>query len=118
MRLLRIGLALWLLTCVGVAQAALTFPALSGRVVDTAQMIDPATREHLTQQLQAIAFFLEVGAAEFDRTFEFALELQVEFAAFGHEVASDVITFGGFSGHGLWGILAARRTAASIIAAP
>ena len=30
MRLFRIGLALWLLACVGVAQAALTFPALTG----------------------------------------------------------------------------------------
>ena len=54
MRLLRIGLALWLLGCVGLAQAALTFPALTGRVVDNAQMIDPAVREHLTQQLQAL----------------------------------------------------------------
>lgn len=54
MRLLRIGLALWLLACVSVAQAALTFPALTGRVVDSAQMIDPAVREQLTQQLQAL----------------------------------------------------------------
>ena len=54
MRLLRIGLALWLLGCVGMAQAALTFPALTGRVVDNAQMIDPAVREQLTQQLQAL----------------------------------------------------------------
>lgn len=54
MRLLRIGLALWLLACVGVAQAALTFPALTGRVVDSAQMIDPAVREQLTQQLQTL----------------------------------------------------------------
>ena len=54
MRLLRIGLALWLLACAGVAQAALTFPALTGRVVDSAQMIDPAVREQLTQQLQAL----------------------------------------------------------------
>ena len=54
MRLLRIGLALWLLAWVGAAQAALTFPALTGRVVDTAQMIDPAVREQLTQQLQAL----------------------------------------------------------------
>ena len=54
MRLLRIGLALWLLACVGVAQAALTFPALTGRVVDSAQMIEPAVREQLTQQLQAL----------------------------------------------------------------
>ncbi|QXH77265.1 TPM domain-containing protein [Pseudomonas salmasensis] len=54
MRLLRIGLALWLLACVGVAQAALTFPTLTGRVVDSAQMIDPTVREQLTQQLQAL----------------------------------------------------------------
>ena len=54
MRLLRIGLALWLLACVGVAQAALSFPALTGRVVDSAQLIDPAVREQLTQQLQAL----------------------------------------------------------------
>ncbi|WP_313042650.1 TPM domain-containing protein [Pseudomonas sp.] len=54
MRLLRIGLALWLLACVGVAQAAPSFPALTGRVVDSAQMIDPVVREQLTQQLQAL----------------------------------------------------------------
>ncbi|MCF9009703.1 TPM domain-containing protein, partial [Pseudomonas carnis] len=54
MRLLRIGLALWLLACVGVAQAAPSFPALTGRVVDSAQMIEPAVREQLTQQLQAL----------------------------------------------------------------
>ena len=54
MRLLRIGLALWLLACVGVAQAAPSFPALTGRVVDSAQMIDPAVREQLTQQLQTL----------------------------------------------------------------
>ncbi|MGR3887322.1 TPM domain-containing protein [Pseudomonas sp. 1152_12] len=51
MRLLRIGLALWLLACVGAAQAAPTFPPLTGRVVDSAQMIDPATRVQITQQL-------------------------------------------------------------------
>ncbi|WEX17343.1 YgcG family protein [Pseudomonas sp. G11] len=54
MRLLRIGLALWLLACVASAQAALTFPALTGRVVDNAQMLDPATRQQLTEQLQAL----------------------------------------------------------------
>ncbi|WP_313597815.1 TPM domain-containing protein [Pseudomonas sp.] len=54
MRLLRIGLALWLLACAGAAQAALTLPALTGRVVDNAQMIDPAVRAQLTQQLQAL----------------------------------------------------------------
>lgn len=54
MRLLRIGLALWLLACVTSAQAALTFPALTGRVVDNAHMLDPATRQQLTEQLQAL----------------------------------------------------------------
>ncbi len=32
----------------------MTFPALTGRVVDNAQMLDPATRQQLTQQLQAL----------------------------------------------------------------
>ncbi|WP_395608755.1 TPM domain-containing protein [Pseudomonas sp. B22129] len=54
MRLIRMGLALLLMWCASSAQAALTFPALTGRVVDTAQMIDPATRQQLTQQLQAL----------------------------------------------------------------
>ncbi|WP_130908948.1 TPM domain-containing protein [Pseudomonas antarctica] len=54
MRLLRIGLALWLLACVGAAQAALTFPPLTGRVVDSGQMIDPATRAQITQQLELL----------------------------------------------------------------
>ncbi|WP_130909258.1 TPM domain-containing protein [Pseudomonas mucidolens] len=40
----------WCLT----AQAALDFPALTGRVVDNAQMIEPAVRERLSQQLQAL----------------------------------------------------------------
>jgi uncharacterized protein len=31
----------------------LKFPQLTGRVVDNAQMIEPAVREQLTQQLQA-----------------------------------------------------------------
>ena len=36
------------------AQAAPDFPALTGRVVDNAQMIDPAVRTQLNQQLQAL----------------------------------------------------------------
>jgi uncharacterized protein len=32
---------------------ALTFPALSGRVVDDAHMLDPATRQQLTQTLES-----------------------------------------------------------------
>lgn len=54
MRIIRMGLALLLLLGAMTAQAALTFPALTGRVVDDAQMIDPATRQQLTQQLQAL----------------------------------------------------------------
>ncbi|ARB26013.1 TPM domain-containing protein [Pseudomonas tolaasii] len=54
MRLIRMGLALLLMWAALSAQAALTFPALTGRVVDNAQMIDPATRQQLTRQLQAL----------------------------------------------------------------
>ena len=45
-----LGLLLWLF--IATAQA-LTFPALSGRVVDEGQMLDPATRQQLTQILEA-----------------------------------------------------------------
>ena len=51
MRLLRIGLALWLLACVGAAQAALTFPALTGRVVDEANLMSRKQAHQLAQQL-------------------------------------------------------------------
>ena len=50
MRLSRLGLGLLLWLFIATAQA-LTFPALSGRVVDEGQMLDPATREQLTQTL-------------------------------------------------------------------
>ena len=43
------GLALFAVS----ARAELTFPALSGRVVDEAQMIEPSVRAQLSQQLQA-----------------------------------------------------------------
>ena len=52
MRVSRLGLGLLLWLFIATAQA-LTFPALSGRVVDEGQMLDPATREQLTQTLQA-----------------------------------------------------------------
>lgn len=42
---------LW--TCALAAQAALQFPALTGRVVDSAQMLDGQTRAQITQMLQA-----------------------------------------------------------------
>ena len=45
-----LGLLLWLF--IATAQA-LTIPALSGRVVDEGQMLDPATRQQLTQTLEA-----------------------------------------------------------------
>lgn len=53
MRVLKVGLVLLLWVFALTAQAALKFPELTGRVVDNAQMIEPAVREQLTQQLQA-----------------------------------------------------------------
>ena len=52
MRVSKLGFGLLLWLFIATAQA-LTFPALSGRVVDDGQMLDPATREQLTQTLQA-----------------------------------------------------------------
>lgn len=51
MRLYKIGLVLLLWVLAISAQAELKFPALSGRVVDDAQMLEPATRAQLTQEL-------------------------------------------------------------------
>ncbi|OLF55547.1 TPM domain-containing protein [Pseudomonas chlororaphis] len=51
MRVLRVGLVLLLWVFAVTAQAELKFPALSGRVVDNAQMIEPAVRQQLTQEL-------------------------------------------------------------------
>src|SRR5471032_2804090 len=53
MRVLKMGLVCLLWVFAVTAQAELKFPALTGRVVDNAQMIEPAVREQLTQQLQA-----------------------------------------------------------------
>jgi uncharacterized protein len=53
MRVLKVGLVLLLWVFALTAQAELKFPELSGRVVDNAQMIEPAVREQLAQQLQA-----------------------------------------------------------------
>ena len=53
MRVLKIGLVLLLWVFTLSARAELTFPALSGRVVDEAQMIEPSVRAQLGQQLQA-----------------------------------------------------------------
>lgn len=53
MRVLKVGLVLLLWVFALTAQAELKFPELTGRVVDNAQMIEPAVREQLTQQLQA-----------------------------------------------------------------
>ena len=54
----------------------------------------------VAELLQVVAVLLEVGLAHVDRTLELALELQVEFAAQGNELATDEIAFGGFAGHG------------------
>ncbi|AFY18436.1 TPM domain-containing protein [Pseudomonas sp. UW4] len=53
MRVLKTGLMLLLWMVAITARAELSFPALTGRVVDNAQMIEPAVREQLSQQLQA-----------------------------------------------------------------
>jgi uncharacterized protein len=53
MRVLKVGLVLLLWMFALTARAELKFPELTGRVVDNAQMIEPAVREQLTQQLQA-----------------------------------------------------------------
>jgi uncharacterized protein len=50
---LRLGLLGLLLACATVVLAALVFPPLTGRVVDTAQLIDAPTRAQLTQMLDA-----------------------------------------------------------------
>ncbi|MDB5984290.1 MAG: rane protein [Pseudomonas sp.] len=50
---LRLGLLGLLLACATVVLAALVFPPLTGRVVDTAQLIDAQTRAQLTQMLDA-----------------------------------------------------------------
>ena len=52
MRVSKLGLGLLLWLFIASAQA-LTFPALSGRVVDDGQMLDPATRQQLAQTLEA-----------------------------------------------------------------
>ena len=53
MRVLKIGLVVLLGLFALAVQAQLKFPELTGRVVDNAQMIEPAVREQLVQQLQA-----------------------------------------------------------------
>ncbi len=53
MRMLKVGLVLVFWVFALTAQAELKFPELTGRVVDNAQMIEPAVREQLTQQLNA-----------------------------------------------------------------
>jgi uncharacterized protein len=53
MRVLKVGLMLLLWVFALTAQAELKFPELTGRVVDNAQMIEPAVREQLTQQLNS-----------------------------------------------------------------
>lgn len=53
MNRLRLGLLGLLLACATMVVAALVFPPLTGRVVDTAQLIDAPTRAQITQMLDA-----------------------------------------------------------------
>jgi len=48
------GLVLVLMVLPSLAQAAITFPALSGRVVDEAQLLSPAQEAELTSRLAAL----------------------------------------------------------------
>lgn len=53
MRAIKVSLVLLLWVLAVTARAELKFPELSGRVVDDAQLIEPAVRAFLTQELQA-----------------------------------------------------------------
>ncbi|MFL6534660.1 MAG: TPM domain-containing protein [Pseudomonas sp.] len=53
MRVLKFGLVLLLWVFAITAQAELKFPALTGRVVDSAQLLDPSVRTQLDAQLKA-----------------------------------------------------------------
>ena len=54
----------------------------------------------LAQGLKFGALAFEVGFADFNATLEFALEFEVELAAFSDELASDKVAFLEFAGHG------------------
>ena len=59
-----------------------------------------AQREQgFAERLEFGAFAFEVGLACRVGAFELALELKVEFAAFGDELATDEVAFFGFAGH-------------------
>ena len=47
--------------------------------------------------LAVVTVFFAVGAAQALGALEFGFEFEVEFAAFGHELASDKVTFFGFT---------------------
>ena len=51
--MIKLGLGAAFLFWLGIVQAAPTFPPLSGRVVDEANLLSPATREAITAQLEA-----------------------------------------------------------------
>jgi len=51
----------------------------------------------LAQVLQFIALAFEIGAAGIGRAFEFGLELNVQFAAFGNKMALHKVAFFGFA---------------------
>ncbi len=69
-------------------------------------------QQAFAQVLQMVALLLEIGLAHIDRTFELALEFQVQFAANGNKLASNEVAFCGFAGH-----REGKRRSASIIAA-
>jgi hypothetical protein len=51
----------------------------------------------LPRSCSSVAFAFEIGAAGIGSAFEFGLELDVQFAAFGNELASHKVAFFGFA---------------------
>ena len=65
--------------------------------VQARHQVGAQRQQFLAELLQLGAFALEVGPAGLVGALEFGLELQIEFAAFGDELATDVIAFFGFA---------------------
>jgi hypothetical protein len=68
--------------------------------VEAVHQVGAQRQQLLAEFLKFRALAFELGPAGFGGALELALELQVEFAAFGNELAADVIAFFGFAGHG------------------
>ncbi len=61
------------------------------------EQVGAQRQQILAEVLQGVGLALEIRLAGVGGAFEFGLELQVEFAAFGNEVTFDVVAFFGFA---------------------